>query len=208
VKELRQLAHYRGVPLLVLTTEASAEKKQEGKAAGATGWIVKPFNPEKAAGGSGPSCVVTIDAPDDRGRHFEEAAPTRGDQVGRRRQPPAGGHPSPEAAQALFAAIAQIGLALRESQEPVAELGTVLARLTEALSAASPGPSYGNNCTPTSSRNSAAAISTTGWCSICRTSRTNLICVGNELDSPTPPPAVGDVVGCVAREVTPAFDLG
>ena len=47
VKELRQLAHYQGVPLLVLTTEASTEKKQEGKAAGATGWIVKPFNPER-----------------------------------------------------------------------------------------------------------------------------------------------------------------
>jgi two-component system chemotaxis response regulator CheY len=47
VKELRQLAHYRAVPLLVLTTEASVQKKQEGKAAGATGWIVKPFNPER-----------------------------------------------------------------------------------------------------------------------------------------------------------------
>ncbi len=47
VKELRLLAHYRGVPLLVLTTEASVQKKQEGKAAGATGWIVKPFNPER-----------------------------------------------------------------------------------------------------------------------------------------------------------------
>jgi two-component system, chemotaxis family, chemotaxis protein CheY len=31
----------------VLTTEASVQKKQEGKAAGATGWIVKPFNPER-----------------------------------------------------------------------------------------------------------------------------------------------------------------
>jgi two-component system, chemotaxis family, chemotaxis protein CheY len=47
VRELRLLTHYRGVPLLVLTTEASAQKKQEGKAAGATGWIVKPFNPER-----------------------------------------------------------------------------------------------------------------------------------------------------------------
>jgi two-component system, chemotaxis family, chemotaxis protein CheY len=47
VKELRRLSHYRGVPLLVLTTEASAQRKQEGKAAGATGWIVKPFNPER-----------------------------------------------------------------------------------------------------------------------------------------------------------------
>jgi two-component system chemotaxis response regulator CheY len=47
VRELRQLSHYRGVPLLVLTTEASAQIKQEGRAAGATGWIVKPFNPER-----------------------------------------------------------------------------------------------------------------------------------------------------------------
>jgi two-component system, chemotaxis family, chemotaxis protein CheY len=47
VKELRLLPHYRGVPLLVLTTEATTQKKQEGKAAGATGWIVKPFDPER-----------------------------------------------------------------------------------------------------------------------------------------------------------------
>jgi len=33
--------------MLMLTTESSAEKKQEGKAAGATGWIVKPFDPDK-----------------------------------------------------------------------------------------------------------------------------------------------------------------
>jgi two-component system chemotaxis response regulator CheY len=47
VKELRNLASYRFVPLLVLTTEATAERKQQGKAAGATGWLVKPFNPER-----------------------------------------------------------------------------------------------------------------------------------------------------------------
>jgi two-component system chemotaxis response regulator CheY len=45
VRELRRLPQYRGVPLLVLTTEAGAERKQEGRAAGATGWIVKPFDP-------------------------------------------------------------------------------------------------------------------------------------------------------------------
>ena len=33
--------------MLVLTTESSREKKMEGKAAGATGWIVKPFNPDQ-----------------------------------------------------------------------------------------------------------------------------------------------------------------
>jgi two-component system chemotaxis response regulator CheY len=47
VRELRRLPQYRGVPLLMLTTEASAERKQEGRAAGATGWIVKPFDPER-----------------------------------------------------------------------------------------------------------------------------------------------------------------
>jgi two-component system, chemotaxis family, chemotaxis protein CheY len=47
VRELRQLAAYKFTPMLVLTTEASREKKLEGKQAGATGWLVKPFNPEK-----------------------------------------------------------------------------------------------------------------------------------------------------------------
>jgi two-component system, chemotaxis family, chemotaxis protein CheY len=47
VRELRRLPQYQGVPMLVLTTEASSEKKQEGRAAGATGWIVKPFDPAR-----------------------------------------------------------------------------------------------------------------------------------------------------------------
>ena len=47
VRELRGRASYKYVPLLVLTTEATAERKQAGKAAGATGWLVKPFNPER-----------------------------------------------------------------------------------------------------------------------------------------------------------------
>ena len=47
VKELRKLPAYRFTPILVLTTEAGPDKKQEGKAAGATGWIVKPFSPEQ-----------------------------------------------------------------------------------------------------------------------------------------------------------------
>ena len=45
VLELRSLSTYRLTPLLLLTTESSQEKKMEGKKAGATGWIVKPFNP-------------------------------------------------------------------------------------------------------------------------------------------------------------------
>ncbi len=47
VRELRQLDAYKFVPMLVLTTEASQDKKMEGKQAGATGWLVKPFNPER-----------------------------------------------------------------------------------------------------------------------------------------------------------------
>jgi two-component system chemotaxis response regulator CheY len=47
IRELRALSSYKFTPLLMLTTESSPEKKQEGKAAGATGWIVKPFNPEQ-----------------------------------------------------------------------------------------------------------------------------------------------------------------
>lgn len=47
IKELRALPSYKFTPLLMLTTESSTEKKQQGKAAGATGWIVKPFNPEQ-----------------------------------------------------------------------------------------------------------------------------------------------------------------
>ena len=45
VSELRQLPAYRLTPVLLLTTESSMDKKMEGKKAGATGWIVKPFNP-------------------------------------------------------------------------------------------------------------------------------------------------------------------
>lgn len=47
IKELRQLPAYKFTPILMLTTESAGHKKQEGKAAGATGWIVKPFNPEQ-----------------------------------------------------------------------------------------------------------------------------------------------------------------
>lgn len=47
IKELRTLPHYKFVPLLVLTTESGHDKKMEGKSAGATGWIVKPFDPQQ-----------------------------------------------------------------------------------------------------------------------------------------------------------------
>ncbi|VAW98240.1 Chemotaxis regulator - transmits chemoreceptor signals to flagellar motor components CheY [hydrothermal vent metagenome] len=47
VGELRKLGDFKFIPILLLTTESSMEKKKEGKAAGATGWIVKPFNPDQ-----------------------------------------------------------------------------------------------------------------------------------------------------------------
>ena len=47
IKHLRGEAGYKFTPMLMLTTESSGDKKAEGKAAGATGWIVKPFNPDQ-----------------------------------------------------------------------------------------------------------------------------------------------------------------
>ena len=47
IKELRAKSEYKFTPILMLTTESQDSKKQEGRAAGATGWIVKPFNPEQ-----------------------------------------------------------------------------------------------------------------------------------------------------------------
>ncbi len=47
IRKLRALPQYRTTPLLMLTTEADDKKKAEGRSAGATGWIVKPFDPAK-----------------------------------------------------------------------------------------------------------------------------------------------------------------
>ena len=46
-RKLRETSQYRSTPILILTTESGDDKKAGGKAAGATGWIVKPFNPVK-----------------------------------------------------------------------------------------------------------------------------------------------------------------
>ena len=45
IKKLRSTDAHKFIPIIMLTTEAQAEKKQEGKKAGASGWIVKPFSP-------------------------------------------------------------------------------------------------------------------------------------------------------------------
>jgi two-component system chemotaxis response regulator CheY len=47
IKSLRALPQYKTVPILILTTESSDAMKQQGRAAGATGWLVKPFDPQK-----------------------------------------------------------------------------------------------------------------------------------------------------------------
>jgi two-component system, chemotaxis family, chemotaxis protein CheY len=47
IKELRALPAFKFTPILMLTTESGGDKKMEGKTAGATGWIVKPFNPDQ-----------------------------------------------------------------------------------------------------------------------------------------------------------------
>lgn len=47
IRNVRANAKYKFTPILMLTTEGDDSKKQEGKAAGATGWVVKPFNPQK-----------------------------------------------------------------------------------------------------------------------------------------------------------------
>jgi two-component system chemotaxis response regulator CheY len=47
IKHIRGGATNKYVPIIVLTTESQPAKKQEAKAAGATGWIVKPFRPEQ-----------------------------------------------------------------------------------------------------------------------------------------------------------------
>jgi two-component system chemotaxis response regulator CheY len=47
IRELRLLPSYKCVPMLVLTTESGEERKLLGKEAGATGWLVKPFNAQQ-----------------------------------------------------------------------------------------------------------------------------------------------------------------
>lgn len=47
IKSLRAMAQYKTTPILMLTTESSDAMKQQGRAIGATGWLVKPFDPQK-----------------------------------------------------------------------------------------------------------------------------------------------------------------
>ena len=47
IRQLRQKPYGKCIPIIMLTTESQQEKKDQGRAAGATGWIVKPFHPRK-----------------------------------------------------------------------------------------------------------------------------------------------------------------
>ena len=47
IKAVRGMPSFKFTPVLMLTTESDENKKKEGQAAGATGWIVKPFKPEQ-----------------------------------------------------------------------------------------------------------------------------------------------------------------
>lgn len=47
IQNVRKIPAMKNKPILMLTTEGLASKKEQGKAAGATGWIVKPFDPDK-----------------------------------------------------------------------------------------------------------------------------------------------------------------
>lgn len=50
IRSVRTKRQYKFIPIIMLTTESKDSKKQEGKAAGATGWIVKPFKPDQLLG--------------------------------------------------------------------------------------------------------------------------------------------------------------
>jgi len=47
VEKLRALPHYKGVPILIVSTENKEDKKAAGRAAGANGWIIKPISKER-----------------------------------------------------------------------------------------------------------------------------------------------------------------
>eukprot|EP00873_Tetraselmis_striata_P031621 jgi/Tetstr1/451885/TSEL_038921.t1 len=47
IRQVRATGKHQSLPILILTTETSQDKRDQGRAAGGTGWIVKPFDPEK-----------------------------------------------------------------------------------------------------------------------------------------------------------------
>lgn len=57
VREAKKLAAYKFMPILMLTTESQESKKEEGKAAGAKAWMVKPFSPTQLVSAVGKLCI-------------------------------------------------------------------------------------------------------------------------------------------------------
>lgn len=47
IREVRKLPDHKFIPIIILTTESQEAKKNEGRAAGASGWIIKPFKPDQ-----------------------------------------------------------------------------------------------------------------------------------------------------------------
>jgi two-component system chemotaxis response regulator CheY len=50
VEAIRKIEQFKGLPIIMLTTESSGDKVDQAKKAGASGWLVKPFNPEQLVG--------------------------------------------------------------------------------------------------------------------------------------------------------------
>ncbi len=59
IKQVRQNIGNRFMPIIMLTTESQPERRQEGKTAGASGWITKPFKPEQLLSVVCTVCPVT-----------------------------------------------------------------------------------------------------------------------------------------------------
>ena len=57
VKAAKQISAYKFMPILMLTTESQEEKKEQGKAAGAKAWMVKPFSPTQLVSAVSKLCV-------------------------------------------------------------------------------------------------------------------------------------------------------
>ncbi len=58
IRNVRELKRYASVPILVVTTEGSQEIKELGRSYGATGWVTKPFEPEKFLGAVSRVCPI------------------------------------------------------------------------------------------------------------------------------------------------------
>eukprot|EP01030_Chromulinospumella_sphaerica_P028101 gene28101-28416_t len=70
VREFKALPNYRFTPVIMLTTESQESKKEEGKAAGAKAWVVKPFKPEVLLGAPREAAMSETQAAPDSPGHL------------------------------------------------------------------------------------------------------------------------------------------